>query len=338
MKFLECKRLKGCNGDGCLLFDPSDENPLLCDCCSCHRSFHRAIFDRPPNSGACVKKHNGGVDGCQLFCPNVDNVRKCGACGCHRSLHQPLPSTSPSCSHKMTQNSVVGTAPSSQGDIMLLDDDDECLKEPAIKRLKLNDVVADVNGAPLLSAKVKVEFPMGETNLEITNMGVSDCLDADMSGIPKKLQKNWELLVKKYPECDFGSFVPRLSKDVKKGLSTWIIWCDPCQKEMCINPGKSFNLSNFEIHLQPKFPLKCGVSINKSKHEVALLEQRKVVESKVQAATAIELTELKRRSWIVKHTSEGNSIISFNFGQSLLQFYMHDFNEGVGLCFRGCND
>jgi hypothetical protein len=93
---------------------------------------------------------------------------------------------------------------------------------------------------------------------------------------------------------------------VKKGLSTWIVWCDTCQKEMCINPGKSFNLSNFEIHLQPKLPLRRGVSISKSRHEMAFLEQRKLIESNLKAATTTESTELKRRSWIVKHSSQGN--------------------------------
>ena len=296
----------------------------------------------------CVKKHNGGVDGCQLFYPDGANARKCGACGCHRSLHKPPPSISPSCSHKVTQNSVVNTTPSSQGDIMLIDDDDECLKEPVTKRLKLNDVVSNVNVTPFPCVKVKLEFPVGKTSSEITDIDVCDSLDVDMIAIPKKLQKNWELLVKKYPECDFGRFVPRLSKDVKKGVSTWIIWCDPCQKEMCINPGKSFNLSNFEIHLQPKLPLKRGVPINKSKHEMALLEQRRVIESNLEAATSIELTELKRRSWIVKHSSQGIPLIPFNFGHVLFQFCnMVYFNFicmvltkawAVGLCLRGCND
>jgi len=152
VKFLECKRLTGYHGDGCLLFDPSDENPLLCDCCNCHRSFHRVIYNIPPKSGACVKKHDGGVDGCQLFYPDEANARKCGACGCHRSLHKPQPSMSPSCSHKVTQNSVVKTVPSSQGDIMFIDDnndDDDCLKELLSKKLKVNDIVPNVNVAAL---------------------------------------------------------------------------------------------------------------------------------------------------------------------------------------------
>lgn len=309
VKFLECKRVTGCNGDGCLLFDPSDENPLLCDCCTCHRSFHHAIYDIPPSSGACVKKHNGDVDGCQLFYPDGANARKCGACGCHRSLHKPPPSISPSCSHKVTQNSVVNTALPLQDDTMLIDDDDDCLKEPVTKKLKLNDAVTNVNVTPFSCVKVKLEFPEGKTSSESIDIDVCDSLDVDMIAIPKKLQKNWELLVKKFPECDFGRFVPRLSKDVKKGVSTWIIWCDPCQKEMCINPGKSFNLSNFEIHLQPKLPPKRGVPINRSKHEMALLEQRRVIESNLEAATSIELGELKRRSWIVKHSSQGAVMI-----------------------------
>jgi hypothetical protein len=104
--------------------------------------------------------------------------------------------------------------------------------------------------------------------------------------------------IKKY---DFGRFVPRLPENVKKTLLTWIIWCDPCQKVMCTNIWKSFNLSNFGIHLQPKVPLKCGVPINKSKHELILLEQRNVIKFDMKVGTTIELIDLKRRSWIVKY-------------------------------------
>lgn len=59
---------------------------------------------------------------------------------------------------------------------------------------------------------------------------------------------------------------------------------------MCINQGKSFSLFNFEIHLQPKSPLKRGVPINKSKYEIALLEQKRVIYSYYEAFTTIELT------------------------------------------------
>ena len=178
---------------------------------------------------------------------------------------------------------------------------------------------------------------MGKISFEIRDTDVCDSLDVDMIAIPRSYRINWELLVKKYLECDFGRFVSRLSKNVKKGVSTWIIWCDPCQKEMCINPGKSFNLFDFEIHLQPKSPLKRGVPINKSKYEMALLEQRRVIESNLEAATSIELTKLKTRSWIIKHCSQGIPLIPFNFGlfffnfqHGLLKFHMYGFNKGVG--------
>jgi len=61
---------------------------------------------------------------------------KCNACGCHTSFHKLLPS--------MLPNSVVKTIPSLEGDIMLIDDNDECLKEPLTKKLKLNEVVFNV--------------------------------------------------------------------------------------------------------------------------------------------------------------------------------------------------
>jgi len=53
---------------------------------------------------------------------------------------------------------------------------------------------------------------------------------------------------------------------------------------------------------------------------MALLEQRKVVEFKLKTATTTKLIELKRRSWILKYTSEGAYVISFNFVQSLFYF------------------
>lgn len=57
VKFEECKRLTCYNKDGCFLFNPSYENPLFCDCCTCHRNFHHAIYNIPPNSGVYVKKY-----------------------------------------------------------------------------------------------------------------------------------------------------------------------------------------------------------------------------------------------------------------------------------------
>jgi len=122
---------------------------------------------------------------------------------------------------------------------MLIDDNDECLKEPLMKRLKLNDIVSnDSIKSALSSIKVKLAFPMDKTRSKIIEINVCNNLDVDMIAIPRKIQKNWELLVKKYPKCDFSRFVRRLSKDVKKGLSTWIILCHLCKKEMCINPWK----------------------------------------------------------------------------------------------------
>lgn len=59
-----------------------------------------------------------------------------------------------------------------QGDIMLMDDDDECLKELVTKRLKLNDFVSNVNDTLLFSTKFKLEFPTDDTNSEIQDMGV----------------------------------------------------------------------------------------------------------------------------------------------------------------------
>lgn len=109
MKFLECKRLTNCNRDGWLLFDPSDENPLLCDCCTCHRSFHCPIYDIILDSGACIKRFNDGINDCQSFYHNRANAYKCGAYGCYKLLHKPL--ISPSCSHKIIQNLVVNTDP-----------------------------------------------------------------------------------------------------------------------------------------------------------------------------------------------------------------------------------
>lgn len=79
VKFLECKHLTCYNGNGCLLFDPSDKNPLLCDCYTCHRSFHCVIYDILLDCGACVKKHNGRFDGCQLFYHVGANALKYGA-------------------------------------------------------------------------------------------------------------------------------------------------------------------------------------------------------------------------------------------------------------------
>lgn len=36
-------------------------NPLLYDCCTCHRRFYHAIYDIPLDIGACIIKYNGGL-------------------------------------------------------------------------------------------------------------------------------------------------------------------------------------------------------------------------------------------------------------------------------------
>jgi len=121
--------------------------------------------------------------------PNVANAPKCGACGCHRSLYQPPPSSSPSYLHQIIRNSIVYTTPSSQGDVMLIDDDDddECLNELVTKMLRVNDGLSNVSGTPFPSIKVKLEFPIGDTNSEVTNMDVNEGLEVDVVGMPKKL-------------------------------------------------------------------------------------------------------------------------------------------------------
>ena len=175
-----------------------------------------------------------------------------------------------------TVHNFFDTVPSLQGDIIFIDDniDDECLKEPLSQKLEVNDIVPDINDTAFSSVKVKLEFHVGYINSKFIDNDVCNNLDVDMIHIPQKLKKNCKLLIKKYYAYDFGKFVPRLSKDMQKGLSTWIIWCDLCQKEKCINLGKSFNLSNFEIHLQPKLPLKRGISISKSKHVMSFLQKK----------------------------------------------------------------
>lgn len=61
VKFLEYKCFTSCNEDGCLSFELSYENPLLYDCCTCHRRFYHAIYDIPLDIGACIIKYNGGL-------------------------------------------------------------------------------------------------------------------------------------------------------------------------------------------------------------------------------------------------------------------------------------
>ena len=48
------------------------------------------------------------------------------------------------------------------------------------------------------------------------------------------------------------------------------------------------------------------------------MEQKKVIDSNLKAITTTESTELKRRSWIVKHSSQGNFLFYFNFRYDLL--------------------
>lgn len=50
----------------------------------------------------------------------------------------------------------------------------------------------------ILCSLIKLEFHVGKTSSEYIDNGVSDNLDVEMIGIPKKLKKNWELLIKKY--------------------------------------------------------------------------------------------------------------------------------------------
>lgn len=73
--------------------------------------------------------------------------------------------------------------------------------------MKLNDVVSNVYVAPFPFFKVKLKIYVDKTNSKITNMNVCDNLDANKIAIPKKLQMNWKLFVKKYHVCDFDRFI-----------------------------------------------------------------------------------------------------------------------------------
>lgn len=180
VKFLKYKCLTCCNENGCLLFNPPYKNLLLCDCCTYYRSFQCTFYDIPPNSGTYIEKHNGRVDGCWLFYPTGANARNCNACDYHGLLHQPPPS----CSHKVTKNLVVSITPSLQGDIMLIDDNNEYLKEPLTKRLKIKWCCIQYNVTPFSFSKVIL---VDKNSYEITNMNVCDSLDVEMIVISKKL-------------------------------------------------------------------------------------------------------------------------------------------------------
>ena len=202
LKYFECKHNVGKGADGCLLFDPSDDNPLICDCCKCHRNFHTPPKHHVPELGACTKLGEHRIDGCQFFLPSDDNARSCQACSCHRSFHKPaiiVNLTSPSDSLSIP---VFHPSPSSCGDVPL--DTNDISIEPPSKKPK-SDVV------------VKLEYPQtSEKSFEFdhestTNQEV-DYFELEYPGIlgvPRKLKTNWEVLKKKYPEAEWGKFYPK---------------------------------------------------------------------------------------------------------------------------------
>lgn len=68
---------------------------------------------------------------------------------------------------------------------MFIDDDNEYSKEMLSMSLKLNDVISNVNITPISFIKIKLDFFVGKTSSDITNMDVYDSLNVDIITISK---------------------------------------------------------------------------------------------------------------------------------------------------------
>lgn len=93
VEYFPCKhQFKEGKGDGCHDFDPSDGDPLICECCGCHRNYHVVLSNEESRYGACEKHiaEQGGHDGCQAFIPSTPREKYCACCSHHRSFHKPL--------------------------------------------------------------------------------------------------------------------------------------------------------------------------------------------------------------------------------------------------------
>lgn len=71
-----CKHNIGGSIDGCLLFDPLNENVLLCDSYNFYRNFYFTRLDLVSKNVVYIKLVNGEVDGCQIFMPIAWNMQK----------------------------------------------------------------------------------------------------------------------------------------------------------------------------------------------------------------------------------------------------------------------
>ena len=117
VKYFPCKhQFKDGKGDMCMChdFDPSNGDPLICECCACHRNFHVVLFNEESRYGVCQKHiaEQDGYDGCQAFIPSTTPREKyCACCLHHRSFHKPLilqnnmPSTNCPSGNNMTPDS-----------------------------------------------------------------------------------------------------------------------------------------------------------------------------------------------------------------------------------------
>ena len=94
VEYFPCKhQFKEGKGDGCHDFDPSDGDPLICECCTCHRNFHVVLFNEESRYGVCQKHiaEQDGYDGCQAFIPSTTPREKyCACCLHHQNVHKLL--------------------------------------------------------------------------------------------------------------------------------------------------------------------------------------------------------------------------------------------------------
>lgn len=307
IRYLACHNNKGKDGifDGCTEFEPSQDDPLKCECCDCHRNYHLVFTVEVVQFGICEKIVDGQRDGCQGFLASTVNDRRCACCNCHKNFHcQPglkklvssFLDASSQDSHKIslvTRSQLVDLTRN---------------EEPEAKRLKVtNEPSCDIECEPKLPVileTIKVESPdraphQKMKDLEDPSFDFND--SSYLLSLPPVLKKNWLDIRSDFTFEKSGVYYPRQSKDVKKGRC-WTIFCEPCQKEINVNKG-SLNLANFKTHLTPRAVGGIG---KPTFHELALAKMKIEGEQRQKEMDLkVEEDRIKRSVWIKKYADEG---------------------------------
>ena len=309
IRYLACHNNKSKDGifDGCTEFEPSQDDPLKCECCDCHRNHHLAFTAEVVQFGVCERVIDGQRDGCQVFLASTVNDRRCACCNCHKNFHcQP--------SLKQLASSLFNASSQDSHKISLVTGSELVdltrNEEPEAKRLKVTDDVECEPELPVILEAIKVESPDRLPHQSMKDDSSYDFDDTSyLMSLPPVLKKNWLDVRSHFPFEKSGVYYPRQSKDVKKGRC-WTIFREPCHKEINVNKG-SLNLANFKTHLTPRAVGGVG---KPTFHELALAKLKIEGEQRQKEMDLkTEEDRIKRCAWIKQYAAEGLYLFPFCF-------------------------